>query len=258
MGARRIPLWRMAWRGVWRNRRRTAITIAALVISAASFIWLYAFFKGFAVKMVDDTIAGGISTSLRVEVDTDTETVIAWHWQLTKGSGFGAAIRTSGAAASTVQSDYRATGDHVNESMGELEAVFVVKKLPGPGKLHYIFDTNAAADRRALYVDDANKLRFLVNNAAGALVVILNLGTLTSDVRYTARCQWDELAGLDTDSVRGKLNALAKVSGGAAFTSGGDFTTEISIGASDATADTALDGPIQRIKSYDVIRDMES
>ncbi len=68
MGARRIPLWRMAWRGVWRNRRRTAITIAALVISAASFIWLYAFFKGFAVKMVDDTIAGGIG---HVQVHAD-------------------------------------------------------------------------------------------------------------------------------------------------------------------------------------------
>ncbi|MCP4229481.1 MAG: ABC transporter permease [bacterium] len=60
MGGRRIPLWKMAWRSVWRNRRRTAITTAALVISAASFIWLYAFLKGFSVKMVEDTIAGGI------------------------------------------------------------------------------------------------------------------------------------------------------------------------------------------------------
>lgn len=68
MGARRIPLWRMAWRGVWRNRRRTAITIAALVISAASFIWMYAFFKGFSVKLVDDTISGGIG---HVQVHAD-------------------------------------------------------------------------------------------------------------------------------------------------------------------------------------------
>ncbi len=68
MAARRIPLWRMAWRGVWRNRRRTAITTAALVISAASFIWMYAFFKGFSVKLVDDTIASGIG---HVQVHAD-------------------------------------------------------------------------------------------------------------------------------------------------------------------------------------------
>lgn len=203
-----------------------------------------------AVEIVASTIAGGISTSVRVEVDTDTETVIAWSWQLQTGDGRGTVIRTSGAAASIVQSDYRATGNHVNEDTGELEAVFVLKVLPPTGELHYVYDTNAAADRRALYVDDTGALKFIVNNSAGGAVATITLGTVVIDTEYTARCQWDKDAGLDTDSVRGKLNALAKVSSGAAFTAGGGFTAEISLGANATTADTALDGFLARLQSF--------
>lgn len=181
----------------------------------------------------------------------DSDKVLYVHGvQVSSGGSSGDYVRTSGAAASTVQSNYRATGDYVSEGAGEIEAVFVIKAQPPSGELHYVFDTNAAADRRALYVDSTGDLKFLVNNSAGAAVATIALGTIAIDTEYTARCQWDESAGLDTSSVRGKLNALAKVSGGAAFASGAEFTAELSVGASDVTADTALDGLIKHVRSY--------
>jgi hypothetical protein len=208
------------------------------------------------VSVTASTIAGGLSTSVRVEVDTSTETVIAWLWGLREGAGDGADIRTSGASASVVQSDYRAAGDYVQESTGEIEAVFALKVLPPTGETHYVFDTVTAADRRALYVDDTGALKFLVNDSTGSAVATITLGTVAIDTEYTARCQWDESAGLDSNSVRGKLNSAAKVSSGASFTSGGGYTAEICIGASGSTADTALDGFIQSVKAYDAAEEI--
>ncbi len=204
-----------------------------------------------SVSVVASTVVGGISTSVRVEIDNDTESAVAWGWQLEQGAGNGVGVRTSGAAASALQSDYRATGDFVNEDTGEIEAVFVIKKLPPTGELHYIFDTTVASDRRALYVNDAGEVKFLVNDSTGAEVATVTLGTSIVDTEYTARCQWDRGAGLDGDSVRAKLNALAKVSSGVAFASGGAFTSRIDVGASGATANTAHDGLIQKIRSLD-------
>ena len=208
------------------------------------------------IQVIASTIGGGISTSMRVEIDTDTETVIAWSYQLEAGSGSASIIKTAGAAAATVQSDWRTTEPMVKESTGELEAVFVIKKLPPSGDTHYVFDTVTAADRRALSIDSAGALKLLVNNAAGGLVAEITLGTVAVDTEYTATCQWDEAAGLDSASVRGKVNAVAKVAGGTSFTSGGGFAAELSVGGSAATADTALDGPVQRIRGYDGARSM--
>lgn len=258
------------------NQARTAVTVASTAYTGVAFIEestagvtgrVIAYDESNAAELAStafvgtstpqavvvpfSTIAGGVSTSLRVEVDTDTETVIAYAWQIEAGTGTGAIIPTNGAAASLVQSNYRATGDYVQESTGELVSVFVVKKMPASGETHYVFDTVAAADRRALFIDDTGALKFLANDGAGSLVATITLGTVVADTEYTATCQWDEAAGLDGASVRGKVNAVAKVTGGSAFTSGASFTSEICFGASDTTANTALDGYIQSIVSND-------
>jgi ABC-type lipoprotein release transport system permease subunit len=48
---------RLAWRNLWRNRRRTLIMIAAIVIGAWSMIFMTALMRG----MVDDMVSDGIS-----------------------------------------------------------------------------------------------------------------------------------------------------------------------------------------------------
>ena len=49
---KRLPLFRLAWRNVWRNRRRTMITIATLMISATAIVW----FRSLVDGMLDDLV----------------------------------------------------------------------------------------------------------------------------------------------------------------------------------------------------------
>jgi len=203
------------------------------------------------VTVTGTMLAGCIAQRHYCYVDISGESISFSEVQHNDEDRRSAYARTAGGAASIVQSDYRATGDHVNEDTGELEVVFVKKKMPPSGDVHYVYDTVTAADRRALYIDDAGALKFLVNDSAGSLVATITLGTVVVDTEYTAICQWDKDAGLDSNSVRGKVNAVAKVSGGSGFTAGGGYTVEICLGASDTTPDTALDGFIQYIRSRD-------
>jgi putative ABC transport system permease protein len=56
----RLPLMRMAWRNVWRNKRRSAITIAALAVAAGSTVWFMGWGDGFTEKMAEDTVKSGV------------------------------------------------------------------------------------------------------------------------------------------------------------------------------------------------------
>lgn len=161
----------------------------------------------------------------------------------------------------TADTDFRTVGDHLNESAGEVTSVFTVNTLPGVGELHYVFDTGAADgvnyyDRRALYLDESGLLSFLVTDAQGTTVAIIDLGTVSINTEYTAVTQWNEAGGLDSGSVRVKLNALDGKSSGLAFTSGGLYSNQLCIGSSESTASTQLDGVIQSITSYDDARAM--
>lgn len=57
---KRLPLMRMAWRNVWRNKRRSAITIAALAVAAGSTVWFMGWGDGFTEKMAEDTVKSGV------------------------------------------------------------------------------------------------------------------------------------------------------------------------------------------------------
>jgi ABC-type lipoprotein release transport system permease subunit len=57
---KRLPLMRMAWRNVWRDKRRSAITIAALAVAAGSTVWFMGWGDGFTEKMAEDTVKSGV------------------------------------------------------------------------------------------------------------------------------------------------------------------------------------------------------
>ena len=203
------------------------------------------------ISVSASTIAAGISTSVRVEVDTNTETAIAYMWQLELGTGTNAKVLTIGSAATLVQSDYRSAGDHVCIESGEALAVFAISKLPASGETHYVFDTVTAADRRALSIDSSGVVKMLVNDKTGSLVVNLTVGTAIIDTEYTVQAQWDTTAPFSGSSVWAQLNAVTAVTGGSAFAGSAGFTTDVCLGASAATANTALNGNIARIKFWD-------
>jgi len=57
---RRLPLFRLAWRNVWRNRRRTLITIAALMVSATAIVWFRSLVDGMLEDLVKAQIQNGM------------------------------------------------------------------------------------------------------------------------------------------------------------------------------------------------------
>ncbi len=52
----RFMFWRVALRSIWRNPRRSLLTISATAFGLASFIYLYAFTDGFFEQMVENSI----------------------------------------------------------------------------------------------------------------------------------------------------------------------------------------------------------
>jgi ABC-type lipoprotein release transport system permease subunit len=50
----------MAWRNVWRNKRRSAITVAAMASAAGFVVWFSAFGEGFSEKMAEDAVKSGL------------------------------------------------------------------------------------------------------------------------------------------------------------------------------------------------------
>ncbi len=52
----RAPFWRMAFRNIWRNPRRSALTAAATAFGLAAFLFLYAFTDGFFEQMINNSI----------------------------------------------------------------------------------------------------------------------------------------------------------------------------------------------------------
>ena len=56
MGSLKI-IFRLAWRNLWRNHRRTLIMLAAIVIGVWAMIFMTALMRG----MVDDMVKDGVS-----------------------------------------------------------------------------------------------------------------------------------------------------------------------------------------------------
>lgn len=52
----RFPFWRMAFRSIWRNPRRSALTSGATAFGLGAFLFLYAFTDGFFEQMMNNSI----------------------------------------------------------------------------------------------------------------------------------------------------------------------------------------------------------
>jgi hypothetical protein len=210
------------------------------------------------VQVIATTVSGGVSTSLRVELDGIGGSVDVWGWHLEEGTGIVSTVRTEGSTQSSSQSLCRLP-DSISayKPHGEIQMTFVLKKEVPSGELHYLFssyedDANILNDQRILYVDSSNNLYFVVRDLAGAEVSTLLLGTVTRDTEHSITCRWHKEAFLSTGtSVSGQLDSNAVVSDGIAFsTDGSDFNVRSFIGSHASTVDTAFDGLISEVKVY--------
>ncbi len=52
----RFPFWRIAFRSIWRNPRRSALTSGATAFGLGAFLFLYAFTDGFFEQMINNSI----------------------------------------------------------------------------------------------------------------------------------------------------------------------------------------------------------
>jgi len=52
----RVSFWRIAFRSIWRNPRRSALTSGATAFGLGAFLFLYAFTDGFFEQMINNSI----------------------------------------------------------------------------------------------------------------------------------------------------------------------------------------------------------
>jgi len=68
-------LWKLAWRNIWRNRRRSVITVSAITIGVGALTFLWGFIDGMNREMVDNTtryFAGDVQIHLKGYHDDPT------------------------------------------------------------------------------------------------------------------------------------------------------------------------------------------
>jgi hypothetical protein len=202
------------------------------------------------ISVTGTLTAGAAGGQMDLWITTDTEDLYIWGAQCELGDKATSLVRTSGASAALVKSDYTALGAYVNESVGEIVATAV--KLGT--NLGVIWDSVDASDRRLAYIDASNQLVTAAYDSAGASEdSITSTATIAAGSLIVARMNWD------TDGVDGGLYETVQVFGGTRK-NGGAAPLEGSFGASttggfdigqDRAAGNQFDGIIARILSYD-------
>lgn len=56
MATRKMPIWRLAWRNIWRNKRRTILTISAISLYGLLFLWFIWLCYGSQEGMIDNYV----------------------------------------------------------------------------------------------------------------------------------------------------------------------------------------------------------
>lgn len=199
---------------------------------------------------VSHTMGGvGALGRLWVHIDTSGESILISMCQGNLGTGRGSYIRTSGAAASLVKSDFRANGAYVNVPKGELAAVAVPMLLNGSTK--YIYDhDDAFADQRQQWLATNFKLNSAIRGGASGedtiseIVTVQGVGSL-----LTTRYLWDaQDSSLGFESVHVN-NGVTKNGGALPYEFAHVGTTGIAVGQTYNQL-SQFDGDIQSIRSY--------
>lgn len=192
------------------------------------------------------------------QLDTSGESIFLWGAQTNLGPKRGAYIRTDGAAASFVKSNYEVTfaaGLFIDSTKGEAEVIWVTEN-PGAGNA-YLFDawTSGNIDRILCYnatdgtrptgtgYDGSSVSQWTVRKAA--------VSDMTTQ-ENTFTLQWDETGSL---SVAPGAEASAIYNGSVDETDIGSYTTsnlidKIAIGQSRADGDQP-DAIISRLRIWD-------
>jgi putative ABC transport system permease protein len=193
-------LWRLAWRNVLRNRRRSATTIASIAIGLAALTFMWGFIDGMNRQMVDNTtryLAGDVQVHLKGYHDDPTLDLA-----IPEAAPVLQAVRGDPAvAAASVRLEGRALASRGDKSRG----VLVVGVAPeDEARVTVLLD--AIVDGRSLGADKAGvligeKLAEALGVRAGAELVLVGQaydGSIASGrypVRGVFRTKIDEVDG---------------------------------------------------------------
>lgn len=208
------------------------------------------------VQVAAATVGGGVSTSVRVEVDTSGESVDTDMWQLELGSQAGHIIHTNGASASLVAASYAAVdsaGMYCEGASGEIQLIAYPLTKSGSQQV-YLAASNATNnnDSRIIETSAAGNWVATVYDSTGSSASSLDEGAATASNEETLLLRWDNTGGL---ALGGGEEASLSLDGSAAATTVGTFTaantvTTVQVGA-DRSAANGIDGFIQRVRIWD-------
>jgi hypothetical protein len=205
--------------------------------------------------------AAATSSQIRVYVDNNTESVFVWGAQLELGDGATAYLRTSGASASAVYSNYKtvgAAGQYAKAETGEIEAVFSFPNTSGvPTNRRVICVSKSSAsnqNQRDIFGDGSN-LAFYVRDSSGAVTANPgHTGGWAVNTELTQLCRWNangELALGGGQEASTLLNGADEQSNIGTFSYAEDITL-VQIGNYQNAGSTfAMDGILQRARIWD-------
>lgn len=208
------------------------------------------------VEIAGSTIAGGISTGLRVTIDTSAETVLVWGAQLEKGDAASHYIRTIGASAASAAHDFDSPF-LISNALGELRVVSVWHNFIGAAEEHIYNAISSVGNqnRRRMFYDASNRWKMYPYDAAGALEdanVVVNSGVRTEVI---SRHIWDQsVDGAETGGYEHVGVYNGTTTNGAAspwdgtIGEGGSAVSTIEIGHVGGAQQ--MNGVIQSIASY--------
>lgn len=203
------------------------------------------------ITLTATTNVGQISSSLRVEIDTSGDSFYIWGAQANLGGARGPYARTEGAPAALSQPSYE-TDPVVDPAAGRIETTFVSSAFWPHCVEQNVVCTAGAEDLKQLWFsNDGERERMEFRDGARFVIYggnFVQSPALTDQLR-TWYGRWNT-EGLPEDSASYTYftNGVQSAAGGVPFTPGASILV-LRVGAN--TANTALEGYIQRVTVYD-------
>lgn len=209
------------------------------------------------IDFSDRATAGGVTMSIKIEIDTSGDSVYVWGAMVAKTGRIQVSppyLRTSGAAAVSVSSSYRCSTGVVNSKKGEIETIF---RMSGAAELDgylYVAPPTSLADSILLFKSNSAALARVYDDGAVIEDSINAIPTLdTGGIEYVLRHIWDDSAagdetgGYESVIVRNGVTVL----GAASPMEGTRTDTLHGIGLGTNTAGAGENTLIARLRSWD-------